>query len=108
MGQIAAALQVSCQRGVNQCPRAAAEEIQTPSLSLNADPSCWQAAADQRMAATNQLTVSRQPANNPSHSIQPGSAAEEYLLYHLLMEYHQSRYFVWGMEVFFIRPNFQL
>ena len=76
MGQIAAALQVSCQRGVNQCPRAA-EEIQTPSLSLNADPSCWQAAADQRMAATNQLTVSRQPANNPSLNIQPGSAAED-------------------------------
>ena len=77
MGQIAAALQVSCQRGVNQCPRAAAEEIQTLSLSLNADPSCWQAAADQRMAATNQLTVSRQPANNPSHNIQRGSAAED-------------------------------
>ena len=65
------------------------EEIQTPRLSLNADPSCWQAAADQRMAATNQLTVSRQPANNPSHNIQPGIANVECLLYHLLMDYQQ-------------------
>ena len=108
MGQIAAALQVSCQRGVNQRTAAEAEEIQTPSLSLNADPSCWQAAADQRMAATNQLTVSRQPANNPLHNIQPRMVNVACLLYHLLMEYQQSRYFVWGMEVFFIRPNFQL
>ena len=65
------------------------------------------------MAATNQLTVSRQPANNPSHNIQPGQRSRGWQCGGPSLSFIDglpaaSRYLVWGMEVFFIRPNFQL
>ena len=80
------------------------EEIQTPRLSLNADPSCWQADGSNKSInckqAAGQQPFTQHTAGDskcgvPSLSFIDGLPAA-------------SRYLVWGMEVFFIRPNFQL
>ena len=88
---------------VNQRP--VAEEIQTPpSLALNADPSCWQADGSNKSInckqAAGQQPFTQHTAGDskcgvPSLSFIDGLPAA-------------SRYLVWGMEVFFVRPNFQL
>ena len=107
MGQIAA-LQLSCRcqlvsirvRGQQQ----RRYKHQAPRLSLNADPSCWQADGSNKSInckqAAGQQPFTQHTAGDskcgvPSLSFIDGLPAA-------------SRYLVWGMEVFFIRPNFQL